>query len=131
MVAMKTQQNLRSLVGEMIQVHIAQSTYRLWLETFREVLVESGALKEMDEIKTILPDEINIEPVDPYRAIIRFLDKYNENLQADELKSLVSNLTLVDITQSTYRLWLKTFREVLIESNTLEEVDVAELEEKN
>jgi hypothetical protein len=114
---------LRSLVGEMIQVGIAQSTYRLWLETFREVLMKSGTLKEASDQKTILPDIITLHPVDAYKAIILFLERYNENLQADELKDLVNKLTLVDTNQSTYQLWLKTFKNALIQSHALEDTE--------
>lgn len=72
-------------------------------------------------MKPILPDKITIGPEDVYIAVLRFLDKYNESLQSDELRSLVGEMIQVHIAQSTYRLWLETFREVLIESGALKE----------
>lgn len=106
---------LMSLIGEMIQVGIAQSTYRLWLKTFRDVLIESGDLKEANDAKTILPDTITTRSIDIYRTLIGFLEKYNEDLQSDDLKYLIGKLTLIDGPQNAYKLWLEALKAVILE----------------
>ena len=71
----------------------------------------------------ILPEFITIEPVDVHLAIIRFLEKYNSDLQSPDINGLLGDLTQFHIAQGVHRMWLETFREVLIESGALKETD--------
>ncbi len=105
---------LRSLVGEMIQVHIAQSTYRLWLEIFIGVIITE------ETFKSTLPEKVTVRPKDVYGAIITFLKEYNDNLQSAELNDAAAGMIPIDQSNRIYVLWLETFKEILIEYGVLE-----------
>jgi hypothetical protein len=74
-------------------------------------------------MRSILPNKITIEPEDPYIALLSFLETYNRDLQSEDINNLISEMVQVNLAQKTYRLWLETFKEVLIESGALKETD--------
>lgn len=71
----------------------------------------------------ILPEFIRIEPCRTYVALMRFLEEYNKNLQNEEINGLISEIQQPHLAQKTYKLWLETLREVLIEAGELKKTE--------
>ncbi len=121
--------DMRGLMGDLTQVHLAQRVFRMWLETLREVLVETGSLeaveKTADDSLQIIPNKITIKVDDIYRALLIFLRKYNENLQSQDINRVIGEIAQGRNSLRTYNMWIYSFKEALVEADLFKEYEKA------
>lgn len=63
-----------------------------------------------------LKDLITIESCDLYIAMIYFLEKYNEDLQSQDIKDLLGELEQFHIAQWAFKEWQNILKATLIEA---------------
>lgn len=99
--------DIKCLKSEIGQPHLAQGTYRLWLTTLRDVLLNFGLLEKNRNFNNrILPEYINIDSYKGYQAVMRFLENYNENLQSEDLRKLIKEMETAPTLFDTWKLSL-------------------------
>jgi hypothetical protein len=112
--------DLSGLLGDFTQIHLAQAVFRLWLETLRDKLIEIGTLEKMektvDDELQIVPNTISIRAGDLYKALQAFLKKYNENLQSEDINTLIGEISQFQNAQRTYGIWIYSCKEALVEA---------------
>jgi len=121
--------DLCGLMGDLTQVHLAQSVFRMWLETLREVLVETGSLealqKTADDSLQIVPNKITIKVDEIYGALMIFLRKYNENLQSKDINRVINEIAQGRNSLRAYNMWTYSFKEALVEADLFKEYENA------
>lgn len=99
------------LKSEMGQPHLAQRTYYLWLVSFKKVLLTFRLLdKESDLSKNILPEFVKTNADYMYQAIVEFLENYNENLQSNDIQSLIIKMKQPTLFSSLWQEWECIFK---------------------